>query len=346
MGLFSKKHKPVSRRRSAEQKERESLAKRRVYANEKLIEEADKDPQLRRKIIAENAGFTLPEEDPVYQQKRELENMLNTEAINTLKANPEMLQQMARKRISKITGVPLEDGEDNGMELPFEGDGDPSEESLIDRYHRLEEEFGGRRSNFVLEFANTEMGKAIGAGLANLIPLLIAKGGNGNSHSEQPVVQEQKVKIYVVDGKELTEQQYQQLKASQSQPALPEAKPEVPAVQPEQPIPVTDNIPKLPVEPELPIQLDSLPLDLIGEILDDTPEAFLIRLEEESDNKDLIKIRAILTNNSYELILQVLQPFRNHSKVGLYVQKLETPEAKEWISTVTMLLKGNTVPTE
>ena len=174
--LGKRKTKKRKKRQSTEeQRYRSAELRRKRYMEDALVEMAEKDPALKRQLVAQTFGYTLP--DPAEEQLRELRavantldlqrirndrelaDVVNTLAVQRIKDDPELADKVANAKIyqmMKAEGLTLD--EEEGRDRP----------SSISQYitrveeiNRFKEVMGIRKPGLLDAFTHPEVVKAI-----------------------------------------------------------------------------------------------------------------------------------------------------------------------------------------
>jgi hypothetical protein len=360
MGLFDRKRQPRKGRirpRTPEEIEKDKKAKVGSFLADQSMKEAGKDPDLLRKMISKEFSLDLPEVNSGVKRREKLEQMLDDKAMDALSNKPELFERFAMARVAKLTGDKIrpEDMGNGGSGEEFEGDGYGSGDStdeFMERYERIEEFKtkhglgGGNNGGIIVSILNSEFGKALGENFGAIFAQMMANKGAGNA----PAGNGQPRPVYVVEvnGKMvgLDEQQFMKLRnEGKLQPAKLIEEPKTEATQTATEIAETQpqtgnvetNIPPFTDKP-LPEFLKDVDFEEMFAYLKQSPEDFINTLRVSEDMKAQF-ILGYLPNTTYEKLLEIVEPYRNHSEVGEYVQALYTPESKAWIESVIALSK-------
>ena len=94
-------------------------------------------------------------------------------------------------------------------------------------------------------------------------------------------------------------------------------------------------------EPELPEFLSQIDLELISGMMDYPPENFVAQLKSEVEQEvtQSALIWGFLSNTTYEEIVKFVTPYKGHSQIGFYVEKVLSEEGKKWTGRVIELMK-------
>lgn len=96
-----KKKRPEKRPSTDEERSRAADAKLKRYITKSALDWAEKEPEVRRQMVAQTLGYKIPDE--VEKSRRELINSINELAIKKLKENPKLAQAVAEARIRQVT---------------------------------------------------------------------------------------------------------------------------------------------------------------------------------------------------------------------------------------------------
>lgn len=348
MGLIKKDKDKVSTRRpyrklTIDEVEKRDARKAKIWATERFLKMAEKNPQLERDYIQRLLGVEIKDPDPVMQLKQELDRKLTEHALAQIEADPELKEQYARMRLEELVGGakrtkrrPSDDDSEDGLMLGNSG-------SFLDQLEEVEaikERLGAGGKSTIAELVNKDT-------LPYILQFISSMTGKGNGEHAATTPADNRTIICSVDGKlqELTIEQYKQLSAKgQIQPAaflnIEQPKGQAPALnQPQQTQPVVVATP--PNSPELPAILNNLDLTELGGYLELAPEQFVELLVSQSQagmtQADLLI--SYLTQTSYDDISKLITPYKDNSKVGQYVQKLLSESGKTWTDTVLAKLK-------
>jgi len=129
---MKKKQRPEKRRPTDEEMSRAADAKLKRYIAKSAIEWADKEPEVRRQMVAQTFGYKLP--DPAEKRHRELIAYVDELAIERLKEDDGFARAVVEARIRKITeemGLRIEGGK--WQRKP------PSIDDFIEQFKKIKE---------------------------------------------------------------------------------------------------------------------------------------------------------------------------------------------------------------
>ena len=342
------KSKPTPKRKTTRPpKNYDNEKKKMQYDQDKIaqaafLEQVKNDPSMKRQLIAKTFGLNLPEVDKAKENRDKIEATINEEALSTIMSDPDLKKRLAEKRVNEIVGAAEEDDKDeNGYEI-----GDPVSEMMdrLDQDEELKRRLGVRNgeglSGLITPEVLTEIIKMIGPALMGM-----------KAQQQQPQIQigqeparvTIREKIYVVqvngENKELSEYDYKQYLAQGAiKPVqIATAVSETPKPEPIKVIePVAPPVQQLNEAP-LPAFLTSPLIDDIGNIMELQPEEVAEYIQSQAidpTNKSAQIVWEFVKNAEYNVIINSVQNYRTHSKVGSYIQRLMTPEGKIWFEGV------------
>ena len=326
MFLFNRKKKPIKghyHHKTDDQIEREQARKEKSWAREKLLEKAKTNPELENQYISKLMGIEINPPDPAEEHKREIRKIISQEALEEIKRDPELRKEFARSHVEEIIGESHTSREFGDGEF-F---GSPIAQALqeLENLDALKERIGGKSG----PLGGLITAEVISEGLKTIREL---KG------------KVERVYIVQINGKsyEVPESQYQQyLQQGRIAPIAALQEPKAVKIGPPAEPPISE--PAISAgEPELPEFFSMVDLGQLAGYLDQPPEEFVIQLETEV-SEGITQSQLIwnfLTTTSHDKIVELITPYKNHSQVGVYVERLLS--GKAWLEEVLRLIKERT----
>ena len=284
-----------------------------------VVHKAQKDKDWALNKALKKMG--LEDEDPVKRQEQEIKATLVSEALKRIKSDPELLQQFTEKQVEKLVGgVSITEGEDAYL-------GSPLEQVLqdLENMDALKEKLGAKGGAFG-GLVNAET-------ITEILKTIRSMGGRGITEAPP-----ERTWVVEVNGQptEVTEPQYRQLE--QAGKLRPVAALEAPK-QPPKTEEVEETRQGIEPEPEVPEFIVNN-LDMLAGYLELSPEEFVDELLAlQIDSSEYSFVWNFLLNAAPEKIVEIIEPYREHSIVGAYVEKLLSDEGKVWIEGVMELMK-------
>ena len=318
---FSKTSRKISHRKTLEQKDKD-------LARKKFWERAKENPQLEDQFISKMLGFEIKTPNPIEQHRQEIATKVVKLALEKIENNPELTERFVNTQVEKIVGE---------TPIGFEGEGyqgSAISQALteIKELDELREELGaGGKGNLLGGLVDSETIKKV-------IDLIISLKTTG-------VVTQEPIYIVQVNGQptKVTESQYRQLE--QAGKLTPIATLEMPKEQPEGEKPEEKLPGEISPEPELPAFLSTIALEEYSWMLDLTSLDFVIQLQSdlESELPYAQFLWDFLSKTDCDTIVGYVEPYKDNSQVGSYVEKLLSKEGKIWVEEVINLVKEKTI---
>jgi alkanesulfonate monooxygenase SsuD/methylene tetrahydromethanopterin reductase-like flavin-dependent oxidoreductase (luciferase family) len=343
MGIFGRNQKPkarVSKKKSF-----------RAIMADTLVKEAQKDPELRKRLAFHEAGYdamlaTNPEAD---NSKKDLEAKLTKRALQMIDEDPDLRDEFAQTRLRDLIdpgGRRRRTRGEDGDEHVLEGSGEPrSAIDIINEYRLIEEEFGGKKS-----------GGALGGLIdADVIKELIRVFGPtlANRQPGQPPAAPAPERMFVVPQNghyiEMPESQWREFQASQQ--ALQAPPPPAPVkiqvapttdAPPEPTISVSTDV-QIAKVAELPAILANVDFGMLEPYLVMTPDEVAQRIMAEAAAEGPVGtfLWNYLPTATFADIEKHVGPFRNHPKAGLYATYVL--DNREWMEQVIVAVRQKLV---
>jgi hypothetical protein len=360
MKLFNKKQKPQSKRVPKTLKQ---------ILSDSLIREVNKDPELKRELALRESGYGDVIKDKSTKQRDEIKSKVTDMALKRIDEDPELAERFTEAEIESIIY-----GEKSGHRKRYDSDnyvGDGGSGSAIgdalaeiENFELLKEKLGGK-------------GGALG-GLINSDVIIEALKLFASRNSQQAPTQRTFVVQIDGQAKEVDEDKYRELvtqnrikpvailtertstKSIETEKKIeehrvsiedvPETKPKnLETKQVELKIPEVKTLDKvsgtssytlqIDSEPELPEFIQKIKFNEVISYLDRPPEDFIKDLKSGRDNVTINMIWTFLQGAEYDQLVQFLNPYKSHSKIGIYVTKLLGESNKEWLETVLNLIR-------
>jgi len=283
--------------------------------------ELSKNPELMQQASikhgAKELGIEFEKSDPIEQQKREIKAKIIERALKKIDENPELAEQFVNTTIEEIIGGGR--GEGQGY-----GDGEGAGSILRQAIEELDD---------VEEFRERISGKAKGSALGGLVDSETLKEVLRTIQSLRAPGGVPQERIFVVqvneELREVTETEYKRL--IQQGLLRPIAALEAPKEK---------LLSEEPTELELPEFISSNLIELAS-YLEQEPEDFIIQLEYEvqSNVPQSQLLWDFLSTVNYEDIVGLATPYKGHSQIGIYVEKILSEEGKVWFEKVIELIK-------
>lgn len=348
MGLFSrnKSKKIAYRRKSDEQIEKSQARKEKQWARDKLLEKAKTNPDLENQYISKLMGIDIKPQDTTIRHRQEIKEIVDKEALEEIKNDPELRKEFARDRVGEI----LEEssgrrggGGRYGETSPYDSPVSTIRQALeeLDELDEFRNRVGGKGKGGILNEVFT--GDNI-----NLFLKFLTGMGKGNI-SGGAITQESQESTVIIksNGKlvRVTESQFLQLEEQgKIQPAgvLEEEKIET-EEKPSPTVPPEESVQE--EELELPEIFSIIDLSQIAAYLEQSPEDFVEQLKfENQEGLPQSKLTwNFLSASTYDIIVQVIKPYENHSEVGIHVQKLLADESRDWLEKVLVIIKEENI---
>lgn len=293
---------------------------------EAFSKQLEKNPDLLNNISLKHGvkelGLEFEKESQIEQRKREIESKIVDRAFRKIEENPELAEQFVETQIGKIIG-------EDHYEGRYSEDASSAIRRALDELEDVEE--------FKKKLGSEGKGSALGGlidsetvkEIVKLIraSVLASKGIPSEEFEEPTVVVRHEGKL-----KRIPESQFNQLvEQGRIQPigVLEAPKPSKEEAPPE-----------IEPEPELP-EFISTYLETIAGMLELSPEAAVDQLqgEMEAGLEHSQFIWGFLTTATVDGVAQLVGPYRSHSVVGIYVEKLTSDEGKAWLEEVIRLIK-------
>lgn len=320
MRLFGsrRKSKGTYRRKTDEQIEKEQTRREKQWARDKLLEKAKDNPELENQYIAKLMGIEIKPPDPVAEKKEEIKSKIVDKALEKISKDPELAEQFVTRQIEEIVG------ESTGKGTEFYGEPGSILRQAIEELEDVE------------EFRNKIGGKVKGSALGGLVDSETVKEILKTIQAlKTGVIPQERTYVVQINGEptEVSESQYRQLvQSGQIKPiaALEEAKG----------LPPEEKVEPIKLEPELPEFISTNLTELAG-YLEQEPEDFITQLEYEvqAEIPHSQFLWGFLSNTTYEGIVNLVTPYREHSQVSVYVEKILSEEGKTWLEQVIVLIK-------
>lgn len=347
-GIGKRRGRRAKRQPTAEQMAKNAEMKRRRFVAESYIAMAHDDPEWKHQMIAQEYNLRIPEKDPAVEQRRQLDELISSLAMEKIKENPELASRIVDARITQLM----------------------SEEGFMARGED-EEHYPGTALRQVLEEIEDleELKSRLGAGkgaawadlfkdqqfFTNLLPFLQAIISGGLPQILEPTV------TALIDGQPrmVTKSEYERLKREgRVKPIAVVASPKAgkePDVgeniseltdQDESTEPIRDGVAEEPGssesdETQLPLIFNLVDLTELASYLEQAPADAVAQLEAKTlEGIPYAQILwAYLKKADYESLIQEVVAYKGHSKVALYAEKLLSNEGRAWLSEVMELIK-------
>jgi len=194
MAFSKKKTKDLTPEQKEQKEKQKQQRKFRKMAYKDLIRLAEEHPQIKYKLIEKEFGITLPEYDPVKESEQKLEKLIVDKAIDTIKDDRDLQEQLALRYLHNKAG-------DLGIEI------DSPEVQL----EKQKEQF--RQTKEIMEMLGIKTNPSILDALKN--PMVIAEiiklaGQFVASRQASPAPESNRTYAVEVDGKliELTAEEH------------------------------------------------------------------------------------------------------------------------------------------
>ena len=312
---------------------------------------AQSDPDVKKQMIAQAFNVTIPEKDPISKQKDELKIAITNQALKLIQEDPELSEELARQQAYEILQVrkpsSSHKGSDDGEY--YSGRDGHSISDSIREVEEAKELLGADKSGLSSLFDKDVIIEVI----KQLGPAFMA---NRNQAQLPQAHVERKVIMLNEQGQlaEYTESQYSELlnkgmlrpvaAIAPPAPAPKEVasaeKPAVPGPEPQASMPTSKPSP---AEPG--VQSISIPDNagsLIG-YLELPPEDFVTQMsmEAEAGNETARTVLDFLVRSDYNTIVNTISGFKDNPLIEPYIERLMSPEGKEWVEEVIERLKEN-----
>lgn len=298
--------------------------KRMKEASRRLDELAAKNSAWMEYLVAKEFGIQVPtaaSKSVVEAKKDKLEEAITEAAFEAISNDPELKSELARSKAHEILGIktPRISKDDNTDMIPYD-DESPLTRAMREmrELQEFQEEMGisGKKDSGFSFLKDPEVIKAFLAFASNMM-----KNNNNGSSPEQyqsqpQVIRQPPIKIFVVDGREMNEAEYLQLKQAEQQKVLEQPKSEV-----------KKEIEELKQEE-----------DPILKYLDYEPEKFVEELNNVAGSLDgpekqqALFLQTLLEDTTYDEICEMLEPYKENEKFKPYIEKIVS--RKEWVEAV------------
>lgn len=312
--MFWRKSQPVITPKKRSKKVVKTLEQ---IADESFLKIITKNPAIGNKFIQKlnekKYGVTV-EDDPVEEAQKELNTSIIRAALDVIKNDPTLKEELARSKAQEILGIKAHrsnrgEGKDDSTEMMFD-DESPITKTLreMEEIDELKERLGGGNSSWSF-LKDPDVIKA-------LLGFLVSMRGNGSEPQIQERVRQVPVKTYVItdsEGKmvELSESDYLKLKAGTAK-QLEEKK-----------------------EPE--VKQETVQEDPILKLLELGPEDFVKEITAAAKSDEQMKyIKDLLqSGKTFEDIKAMLEPYKDTPPYSIYIEKILSKE--EWCNKVIEL---------
>jgi len=353
MGIFGKRIalKPLKRRgKTNEEIEKTQERKEKQWARERLLEKTKNNPELENAYISKLIGIDLRNVDPTEKQREEFNAAINISALELIKEDPDLKEELARQRAYDMLNVKRpRHGDDEG--LRYAEDDKPISRVLeeLEQYEELRGRFGGDNKGILGGLIDKDVMIQL---IQTLGPMILSRAGQQPQLSAPPP--ERRIIVSNPEGQmvELSESQYNDwaskgmirpIAAIAAPPEIekpPETKTEPKKVEPPKPPPAPPG-----TATQLSIGQSKLPEDFnfttLAGYLELPPEEFVDQfgIEIEAGNEQAKMIWDFISISSYDTIYRMITPYQSDATVGMYVEKLLTPEGRKWVEEVVARIK-------
>lgn len=327
MALFGKKQKP-----KPYHKPKKTL--QQIYTDA-INSEFRKNPELLKRIAFKEAGHTdlLEAEDPIKARERDIKKKMLDRAFAKIDSDPALIDRFTERQIEELIGAPKpEEPEDYD-------DRSPVQRLLqeLEDYEELKKKLGGSHETGLSKLLDKDV---ILEALKLLRGISTEKAPQSRYviqiDGQQRTVSEAEFKVLVAQGNLVPVAAIAAAKPA-DKPATkepPETVPDIPRLE----IPATplSEISLVAPDSELPDVLRGLNFGELVQLLDKSPQEVVDMLAEDVRGQVLL---TVLGNMTYDGIVEKLSPYREHSVVGPYVQRILDPKTKPWAEELLKITK-------